>query len=486
MEKIDHNSFNRSIMSNMAWRFFERGGVQIVNFIIQIILGRLLDVGDFGTIAIISSFVTLSSTLVNNGLGNALIQKKDSDAVDASTVFYIQLVLAFVLSVVLFFCAPLIASYYKNDKIADYLRVMVSLLVIQSLGSMQLVTLQKRMQFRKSFYANILGVIVQGTVGIVCALLGLGCWSLVFSQLAMQITVLIVLTCIVRWKPQKVFSLDRFKRLFSYSWKLTVGWLIGTLHQDIYSLLIGKVFSAEILGYYNRGQSLPSTLNRTVNESISSVMFPALSIVQDNKDDHKQYSRKMMAISSFVVFPVMAGLAAVARPFILITLTDKWAASIPMMQLFCISLSINAISTTNMQVFNSIGRSDVFMKMEVIKRSLSIVLLIILSRINIYAVIIGLVIMALFSLVYNSIFNKKLIGYSLKEQAQDILVPMIISIGMFVVTVQFDRLSIPLLVMLIIQIVVGVLFYVVASRLFNKRCFMTMLNMLKGLRRHGR
>ena len=475
----DNNSLSNKIASGMIWRFLERGGIQIIQFVVQLVLARILTAEDYGILAILTVFISFSNTLINNGLGNAIIQKQDSDDIDFNTVFYVQLLIAVVCAVVISLSAPYIESYYSIQNLTIYLRVMSVILLIEALSAMQLTALRKGLQFKKSFYANVLGVLVQGISGIGLAIAGLGVWSLIISQILMKLAILIVLLFMVHWRPKKLFSLERLKLLFRYSWKLTVAWMIGTLHQQFYSLVIGKCYSAETLGYYNRGQNLPQTMTTTVNETISSVMFPALSTLQNDKKRLKAYTRKMMALTAFAVAPIMAGIAGISRNFVMVVLTEKWAPSIPMMQLFCISFGINILSTTNMQAFNSLGRSDVFMKLEIVKRSLSLVLLFIAAHFNVYLVIIALAVMGVFSLVYNAFPNRKLLGYTITEQLTDMVPSIAIALAMFVAVIAVNCLPLGYATLLILQIIVGVGVYMLLSFIFNRQLIIESLDVAK-------
>lgn len=473
------NNLKKQVVSGMIWKFFERGSMQIVNFILQIVLARLLVPEDYGVITLLNVFILFSTTLINNGLGNALIQKKNSDDTDFNTIFYLQLGLAAFLMAVLFFCAPLISGFYNDENLTIYLRVMSIILLFEALSSIQLTALRKALQFKKSFYANVLGVITHGGVGIALAYMGFGCWALILSQIAMKIVVFLTLLFIVKWRPKRLFSFKRFKSLFSYSWKLTVGWLIGTLHQSLFSLVVGKFYSKDVLGYYNRGQNLPQTVTTTLNETISNVMFPALAKVQDDEVKMKNATRRMMSLAAFLVFPVMAGIVAVSEPFVYVALTSKWAPCIPMMQLFCISFGINIISTTNMQAFNAIGRSDIFLKLEVIKRSLSLALLFVTSFISIYAVIIGLAFMGLFSLFYNTFPNRKLLGYTIKEQIADMGPSLLLSLVMMGILFLFDFLPVSHLINLILKVVLGIAIYAALSIILKLKTATYIIGIIK-------
>lgn len=465
---LTDNSLKRKVFSGMIWRISERGSIQFINFALQIVLARILSTDDYGILAILSAFINISTTLINNGLVNSLIQKKNSDDLDLNTIFWIQFGISIVLVGILFVMAPFVAAYYCNDMITEYLRVMSILLIVESLSTIQLTVLRKRLEFKKSFFANVIGTIVYGIVGISLAINNCGCWSLIWAQIAMKIAVLVVLLFRVRWVPRFAFSFHRFASMFSYSWKLTVGWLLGTLHQNIFSLVIGKCFPTSVLGYYNRAQNLPNTMTVTLNETISNVMFPALSLIQDDARKMKTVTRRMMRVTAFVVCPIMAGIAGISKSFVLVFLKEKWAPSIPLMQIFCIVYGINVISTTNMQTFNAIGRSDVFMKAEIVKRSLSLVVLLLMVRIGILAVVIGLSIMGLYSLCYNAYQNRKVLGYSIAEQGKDILISFVCAVFMFGIVELINWISLAYSVTLVIQIFVGVISYLMLSYLLNK------------------
>ena len=292
-------------------------------------------------------------------------------------------------------------------------------------------------------------------------LAGCGVWSLIASQLAQKLVLMLVLTATIRWFPHAEFSFARLGQLFGYSWKLFVGWLIGTVHQDIYAFIIGKYFSTATLGYYNRASNLPQTVTKTVNETVSNVMFPALAKLQDEPDAFKQNTRRMMSLICFLIWPITAGIAAVSESFIMVVLTEKWAASIPMMQLFALAYGFNVISTANMQSFNALGRSDVFMKLEMVKRSLSVALLLVAAILvqNIFAVIGVITLMGLFSICYNAFVNRRLLGYTLREQLADMAPSFGISALMFAAVYAVSLLPISYTVMLILQILLGVDLY---------------------------
>lgn len=473
MHGVASEKLNTQTNKGLFWSAMDRGLTQGVNFIIQLVLARLLCPEDYGVLTILSVFINLSSTFVNNGLSNALIQKKKSDEVDMSTVFITQTVISIFFMIVLFFSAPFIADFYENQMFIPYLRVMSITLMIDTAYSMQFVKLRIGMEFKKAFFADLAAIVAQAFFGIGMAYFGYGVWSLIVSQLVYKGLRYLVLQFTVKWLPQITFSLTRLRELWSYSWKLFIGWLIGTLHQDLYSLLVGRYFSTETLGYYNRGRNLPATVSTIVSETVTNVMFPALSKVQDDREVFKMQTRNMMILSAYLVFPLVFGIAAVSESFVMVVLTEKWAPSISMMQLFCISYGLNMISSINMQSFSALGRSDLFLKLEVVKRTLSVALLILACIFlrNIYAVISIIVLMGLFSLTYNAFMNKKHLNYLFTEQFRDILPSVLASVLMFLIAQIPNLFFDSYVVRLILQIATGIVFYFSYSIIFKLEGF---------------
>ena len=482
---MNEQNLSKKILSGMKWKAVERVFLQIVNAVTPIVLARILTPDDFGIIAILSVFISIAHTLVHNGLGNAIIQKKDSDDIDASTVFYAQLAISFICYFVLYFSAPYIAKFYNNSDLTVMLRVMSISLVIGALGAMQVTILKKKMLFNKSFISTGLSTVAYGAVGIGCAYLKFGAWSLVYANIAQSTVLSLSSIIVIKWLPKLEFSFNRLKQLFAFSWKLTVGWLIGTIHQDLYTLVVGKRFSNAILGYYNRALSFPHIFSKTITEVVDGVMFPALSTIQDDKEQLRQMTRKLMSVNAFVIFPVFLGLSAVAKPLVILLLTKKWLPSVPMMQIMCVTLALNSLNNSNMQVFNSMGRSDIFMKFEMIKRSISIGLLIVASFISIYAVILVLLCMAILSNMMNAYQNNKLLGYKYSQIIRDVLPSFITAIIMALITyfvgILLEKLNLHYVAILAIQLSVGALVYVIIAYLAKIESLTDVIGIIKGI-----
>ncbi len=477
---MQDKELSKKVFSGMKWKAIERFFLQFINAVTPMVLARLLMPEDFGTIAILSVFISIARTLVNNGLGNSIIQKKDSDDLDCATVFYTQLIIAVICYAVLFISAPFVAIWYENPELSLMLRIMSLSLIVDALGSMQLSIMKKKMQFHKSFVIYSSATIAYGIVGIGLAYAGLGCWSLVWANLANSFVQRLVSIIMVKWRPKWEFSFARLKALFSYSWKLTVGWLIGTLHQDLYVLVVGKRFSSATLGYYNRAGSFPQIISKTVTEVVDGVMFPAMSQIQDDREKLRGITKTLLSMNAYILFPVFLGLSAVAKNLVTIILTEKWLPSVPMMQIVCVTYALASINSSNMQVFNSMGRSDIFMKFELIKRSISIVLLIAASFINIYAVIVVLLLMAVFSNLMNAYQNKKLLGIKYREIAKCLLPSFVCALVMWVAVMAVGLIKMNMFVSLGVQIITGVITYLVLSYVFRLQPFTYLLSYVKG------
>lgn len=450
---------NEKAKKGLFWRSLESVGVQGMQFVIQLVLARILMPADFGIVAILNIFVNLANTLVQNGLSSALIQKKNPDKSDFSTVFIVENGIAVLMYVLIFFGAPFIALYYDNLALIIYLRVFSLTIVLSSLGAIQTTALRCRLSFKPSFIANFAGIMCQGISGIAMALLGFGVWSLIVSQIVYRIVTSLMLFIYARWIPQAGFSFKRLKNLFAYSWKLAVGWIIGTIYQDLFTFVIGKVYDEATLGYYAKGSSIPNVINRVVTQVTSSVMFPVISKVQDDSEIVKKQTRAMLSISSAIIFPIMAFVAGAANPIVRLVLTDKWLLAVPIIQIFCISSGINVISNANMQSFNAIGRSDIFLITEVVKRSLTIIIVIILAQLDFYLMLFGIASMGIVSLIINGFFNKKLLNYQSDEYLLDIIPSMVFGGVLFGMVYACNLLVSRLFFRLILQMIVSVAMY---------------------------
>lgn len=455
------------IFSGFFWKFNEQISSQLVTFIISIVLARILTPKDYGIVALINVFISLADVFVTSGFGSALIQKKDADDVDFSTIFYISEIFSIVVYMFLFFIAPYIADFYNNTDLTVIVRVLALKLPLSAFNAIQQAYVSKKMLFKKIFISTTVSSIISGIVGIIVAYLGYGIWALVVQYILNTIIISIALFVQLDWHPQLKFSWASGKPLLSYGWKIIATSFIGTFFNQLRTLLLGKMYTPAELAFYNRGQKFPELVSQNIDGTISTVLFPAISEFNDDLSKVKSMIRRSLRISTFIIMPIMFGMAATSKPIILILLTDKWISSVPYMQYLCIAGAFGTISNTNMQAISAIGRSDVLLKLELVKKPLYLILLLIGLRISVLAVAYTMLIYTIYSTVMNMSPNRKLLNYKFKEQVSDILPALSLSLIMFLVVDSLTLLNLPMMIIFIIQIVVGIVIYVFLAIIFK-------------------
>ena len=455
------------VISSLFWKLMEQGGTQLVTLLVQIVLARLLDPDNFGTIAIVLAFINVAKVLIQGGLNTALIQKKNADDLDFSTVFYASLLISAVLYLLLFLTAPTVSSYHRDPKLIGILRIIALTLFPGALNSVQYAYISKNLLYKKLFYNSFAAAALSGVVGIVAAFAGLGVWALVIQNLISQISVSAIMWFTVKWRPKLKFSFARLKSLFSFGGKLLVSNLLDSAYTELRTLIIGRRYSAAELGYFNRGQSMPNLLAKTLDGSIQSVMLPTMSKLQDDKESLKRVVRRSIKTSSFLVFPVMFGFAAIAEPAITVILGEKWLPAVPFLQILCAASAMRPIHSANLQAINALGRSDIYLRLAIIKNIMGLAVLFASVPFGIYAIAIGQIVYAILSALINAWPNKNLFGYSAKEQLVDILPALSLSILMGVLVYLISLAKIPALLMMVIQIAAGATIYLLLARLFR-------------------
>lgn len=472
----------RKVISSLFWKLMERGGTQGVQFIVQIVLARLLLPEEYGIIALTTIFITIANVFIQEGFGVALIQKKKIEEADLSSVFFLNLIVAFLLYIIIFFTSPMIAQFYNQPILKNVLRVLSLTLFMGAINSVQNAIISRRMEFKRYFYSSISGIVLSGVIGIILAYLGAGVWALVANQIVNTLTITIVLWFTVKWRPKWIFSIKRIKELFSFGWKVLCSSLLNKIYSEMYGLVIGKIYSSELLGYYNRGQQFPKVIATNIDSSVSSVMLPTLASEQENKVKLKSIMRRAIMTSSFLLFPTMFGLAAVAEPMVKLVLTDKWLPCVIFIQMLCISNAFLPIHTANLQAINAIGRSDIFLRLEVIKKVISVIILCISIPFGIY-VMVGLKILNSFIYTFiNAYPNKKLFNYSIKEQWKDIFPAMALAAIMAVIVYFIKFLELNLAVTLFLQVIIGILIYIGGAYVFKLESLQYMITTIKELK----
>lgn len=465
--EIQGNSSKKTIISGLFWRYGERTCAQGVQFIVSIVLARLLTTTEYGYVGLITALIAIGNVFVQAGFGNALIQKRNAEQEDFSAVFFMSIGLGIILSLIVQAAAPFIADFYNEPGLTNPIRVLSIMLILAGINSVQQAYVSRKMIFKKFFFATISGTIISAFVGIILAYLGYGVWALVGQQLTNQFIDTLVLWLTVRWRPTFHFSFYRIKNLFSFGWKLLVSSLLDTVYNNMYTFVIGKVYSADNVGYYNRGKNIPNLVITNINTSIQSVLFPAISKEQSDKQRVKSLVRRSIMTSTFLIFPCMAGLAAVAKPLTIILLTKRWLPCVPFMQFCCFIYAFWPIHTANLQAISALGRSDIYLKLEFQKKIVGIGILIITIPMGIYAMMIGRCISTVISSFLNARPNKELLNYSFKEQILDVMPAFLLSVFMALIVSAVNLLNLNPWSALLFQILAGVLCYAGGAKILH-------------------
>ncbi|MGM9549908.1 MAG: lipopolysaccharide biosynthesis protein [Faecousia sp.] len=476
---------NNRIISGFFWKLLERFSVSGIHFLLQIILARLLSPEHYGILSIMLIFIALANEIIQKGFSAALIQNKDVTEDDYSSVLWVSLGMALLLYLAVFACAPVIARYYRISDLVTPLRVLALMIFPGALNSVQLAKVSREMDFRKVFYSNIGGVVVSGAVGILIAYLGGGLWALVTQTLLNIVVACAVMYFTVHMKIRPACNFKRIKVLLAFGWKLLVSSLFESLSGNLSGLIIGKKYNSETLGYYNRGEQFPQFIINAVNSAVQSIMLPAMSAEQDDRIRVKTIMQNSLLMSSYLIIPMMVGLAAIAEPLVRLLLTDKWLPCVPYMQIFCLSMATYPVHSCNLQAINAVGRSDIFLKQEIIKIlcgfvTLAVAVFCFKSPLAIAA---AGIIDACVSWFINAFPNKKLIDYSCKDQFADLLPLLMMSLVMYACVWMAGILcaSFSDIVTISIQIMIGIAVCLGISILFKPRPFLLLLTQLKSL-----
>lgn len=470
-----------SVFSNLSWKLAERLTAQIVTLVVSIILARILEPSHYGLISIVTIFITLANVFVADGFGSALIQKKDADNLDFSSVLVFNICFSIVLYLILFFTAPLISNFYGEgyELLCPVLRVLGLRIIVSGINSVQQAYVSRNMIFKKFFLATLIGTILSAAVGIWMAYSGYGVWALVAQYLINTTVDTLILGISLHWWPGLKVSLERLKRLLKYGWKILGASLLSTGFVELRALIIGKVYSAKDLAYYDKGKQFPNLFVTNINTSIGAVLFPKMAQYQNDISQVKELTRKSIRMGSYLMSPIMLGLAAVAAPFVSVVLTDKWLPCVPLLQLFCIIYLFQPIHTANMQAIKAIGRSDVYMVLEIVKKVIEILVLLITMWFGVNAIVIGMAVMTTAFVFVNAFPNKKLFNYSIKEQIVDILPSLLMSLIMFLAVYACNYLCVNNYILLVIQVCLGFVIYLVLSIILKNKEFKYIVDFLK-------
>lgn len=473
----------KQVLSGFLWKLAERISSQGVTLLVSIILARILLPEEYGLIAMVQVFIIVANVFVVSGFSTALIQKKDADNLDFTTITYISLIFSIILYIFIYIFSPFLADFYNEPQLVKITRVYSVSLLFSSYNSVQQAWVSRHMVFKKFFYSTLSGAAISGVIGIVLAYRGYGVWALIYQALVNLVVNICVLQFVIKWRPSFSFSYERAKPLIKYGWKILSADLVGQIYNQLRQLLIGKYYSSSDLAYFNRGKQFPEIINNNIDSSIGQVLFPAMSNYSDNPLVIKQFTRRAVKTTSYIMFYAMTMLAIIAEPLIRLTLTDKWLDCVPYLQLICIAKMIITVSTANLQALKAVGRSDIVLKLEIIKKPIGILMILIAMPISVLAISITVPLYSIYSAIINMSPNRKILGYSFKEQMLDLAPATFLSLGMFVICILLTILPCGSGFLMLLQLIVGTLFYFVCSYMFNAESFTYCFSLVKIFKR---
>lgn len=472
-------SNKKSVTGGFAWTFAERFGAQAVSFVVSIVLARLLMPEDYGLIAIVLIFINILNAFVTSGLGASLIQKKDADEIDFSSAFHFNLLFSIFLYILIFISAPYVEDFFKIEDLCPVMRVIGLRIILTGINAVQKAHVSRNMQFKKFFFATLFGTVLSAVVGIGLAYNGFGVWALVAQYLTNTFVDTIVLWMTITWNPKMYFRWDRLKGLISYGWKLLASTLLSTVYVELNELVIGKAYSPGALAFYSRGKKFPAIFVTNINSAIETVMFPFLSSVQDDKDKLKEYTRHTLRMGSFFIFPLSICMAAASQNIVLTLLTEKWLDCVIFLQLSCISYALLPVNIINIQVIKAVGRSDIYLIIDVLKKIVGVALLLVSVKFGVIAIALAEVLSNILGMFINVYPNRKLINYETKQLLSDIIPNMLVSFFTGAIVYSVNYLPLNSIIQLLLQIVVALVVYFALAYIFKLRTFIYVLETIK-------
>jgi O-antigen/teichoic acid export membrane protein len=472
-------SLTEKTVNGLIWSFVDRFTSHAITFVIGIILARLLTPREYGLIGMMTIFIAISSSFINSGFSQALIRKPNCTPEDYSTVFYFNFIVGLLTYLILFFSAPFISIFFKEPQLTRLSRVLGFVLIIDSFSIIQRTTLTKKINFKLQTRISIISSLSSGLVGISMAYAGYGVWSLVFKTISMQSINCSLLWLWNKWRPIKYFSMQSFRELFSFGSKLLASGLFDTAYHNIYYLVIGKYFSTAELGYYTRADMFKNLPSQNINGIISRVSYPILATLQDNDAQLKAGYKRIITCTMLITFVLMIGLAAVSESMVITLIGDQWRPSIIYLQLLCFVGMLYPLHSLNLNMLNVKGRSDLFLRLEIIKKILAIPIIIIGVLYGIKMMITGMIFISLISYYLNSYWSGKIVGYPMREQVLDIMPSFGIGLsnGIFVFISGYLMPDIYLL-KLILQISIGAGITVLICELFRPNEYLFIKDMI--------
>lgn len=470
---------SEGIMSNMAWRLGEKWGCQFVSFVVTIIIARILEPAAYGPVAIVNAFISIFNVFVDSGLGNSLIQNKDADDADFSTAFFANTFICSLVYFVLFVSSSFIATYYKMPILKPLLRVSGITLLVSGLKNVQEAYVSKKLMFKKFFFASLFGTVGAGVIGVWMALRGYGVWSLVISHVFDVVCDTIFIWFSISWHPTFTFSFEKLKKLYSYGWKLFASAILNKLYKKAYQLVIGKIYTSTDLAYYDKGETISNKITNSIDSMINSVLFPVLAKEQENENKLREISKRTMQVNFFVMTPLLIGLAAVSKTMVSVLLTDKWLPAVPFIQIYCLINVTRPIHTTNLTIIKSVGRSDLFLKLEIYKKIVEFGILFLTIKSGPLIMAYGLLMCDIISIFINGFNSKELIDYSIIRQLIDLSPTLICGVLMGAIVLMMNNLQLNGVLLLGLQIIAGAIVYIMIAFILRNDILLFLLKSIK-------
>lgn len=478
---VKHNRYN--VFSNMGWKFGTNVGLQGVQIIVSIILARLILPSNYGIIAIVMVIISLCSVFVDFGLGSALIQKKDATQTDYSSVFYINLLVSVIIYAGLFFLAPIISRFYGQSyaNLATYIRVLGLTLIFLGINSVQNAYVFKNLLFKKTFIITCFGSVLSGIAGIVLAYTlpaEQKIWALIAQSVISSFLVTAGMWIYVGWRPKLVFSKNAAIPLFRFGWKILAKGTLNMLCANMRKLIIGKVYTPGDLAYFDRGRQYPLTIAKTIDNSLSDVLFPVLSNAQDDIKSLKSMVRRTVQVCTYLTFPMLAGFAVVSQKFVVVLLTETWLPAVPFLQIFCVAQLFRPLTGIQFRSLLALGRSDIALRNEIIRGIADVLILVITIWWGVLWVAIGVLFAVLIEFLAYYLPNRRLIKYKFKELFFDIKSTCIMTLIMLGITFAVGFVKFEPWIVLILQIVVGAAIYTALSYITKNKSFIYILDII--------
>lgn len=460
-------SLKNKTVKGIVWSSIERFSVQGIQFLVMIVMARLLTPKDYGLVGMVAIFIAVAQSLVDSGFSQALIRKQNRTETDNSTVFYFNIVVGILLYLVLFAIAPLVAIFYDSPELTALMRVVCLSVVFNSFVVVQRALLTVNIDFKTQAKASLTAAVVSGVIGIGMAYSGFSYWSIVAQQLVNLGLNTLLLWIFTRWRPRWIYSWGSFRELFTFGSKLMVSGLLDVVYRNMYLLVIGKVFTASSLGYYTRANQFAEFPSSNLTGIMQRVTYPVLCQIQDDDERLAQIYRRFLRLSAFLIFPLLVGLSAVAEPFVLLLLKEQWLFAATLLQIICFAMMWYPIHAINLNLLQVKGRSDLFLRLEIIKKAIAVLILCVTIPMGLIAMCVGQILSSLIALIINTNYTGKLIQVGFLRQMRDLLPTLLLSLSMWGVVYGITSCLSGIILQLIVGIIAGMVYYIALSALFH-------------------